>query len=207
MEIKVRNIDANIIEKIDILAKENKLSREEFLRLKLDEVAYKKEKNELEEKYNLLMENLEEMFITHMKIMGIFIEEYLIDPEYVFDYDLEDFLDEYNLDTIEDDIHNLKNKPKELTDLQIKQNYNLQQKTEIRIRNVPLDVSERIKELAEIKNISQNEFLNRHLRKLTYLKTLQSVDDKYSDMIEKTLRLLYYSNKIMAIYKEENIYD
>ena len=207
MEIKVRNIDANIIEKIDILAKENKLSREEFLRLKLDEVAYKKEKNELEEKYNLLMENLEEMFITHMKIMGIFIEEYLIDPEYVFDYDLEDFLDEYNLDTIEDDIHNLKNKPKELTDLQIKQNYNLQQKTEIRIRNVPLDVSERIKELAEIKNISQNEFLNRHLRKLTYSKTLQSVDDKYSDMIEKTLRLLYYSNKIMAIYKEENIYD
>lgn len=207
MEIKVRNIDANIIEKIDILAKENKLSREEFLRLKLDEVAYKKEKNELEEKYNLLMENLEEMFITHMKIMGIFIEEYLINPEYVFDYDLEDFLDEYNLDTIEDDIHNLKNKPKELTDLQIKQNYNLQQKTEIRIRNVPLDVSERIKELAEIKNISQNEFLNRHLRKLTYSKTLQSVDDKYSDMIEKTLRLLYYSNKIMAIYKEENIYD
>ena len=207
MDILLRNIDVSVVKKLEALAKENKLSREEFLRLKLDEVAYKKEKNELEEKYNLLMENLEEMFITHMKIMGIFIEEYLIDPEYVFDYDLEDFLDEYNLDTIEDDIHNLKNKPKELTDLQIKQNYNLQQKTEIRIRNVPLDVSERIKELAEIKNISQNEFLNRHLRKLTYSKTLQSVDDKYSDMIEKTLRLLYYSNKIMAIYKEENIYD
>lgn len=207
MDILLRNIDVSVVKKLEALAKENKLSRGEFIRLKLDEVAYKKEKDELEEKYNLLMENLEEMFITHMKIMGIFVEEYLIDPEYVFDYDLEDFLDEYNLDTIEDDIHNLKNKPKELSDLQIKQNYNLPQKTEIRIRNVPLDVFERIKELAEIKNISQNEFLNRHLRKLTYSKTLQSVDDKYSDTIEKTLRLLYYSNKIMAIYKEENVID
>lgn len=207
MEIKVRNIDVSIVKKLEALAKENNLSREEFLRLKLDEVAYKKEIDVLEEKYNLLMESLEEIFITHMKIMGIFVEEYLIDPEYAFDYDLEDFLDEYDLDTVEDDIHNLKNKPKELSDLQIKQNYNLPQKTEIRIRNVPLDVSERIKELAEIKNISQNEFLNRHLRKLTYSKTLQSVDDKYSDMIEKTLRLLYYSNKILAIYKEENVID
>lgn len=207
MDILLRNIDVSIVKKLEALAKENNLSREEFLRLKLDEVAYKKEIDVLEEKYNLLMESLEEIFITHMKIMGIFVEEYLIDPEYAFDYDLEDFLDEYDLDTVEDDIHNLKNKPKELSDLQIKQNYNLPQKTEIRIRNVPLDVSERIKELAEIKNISQNEFLNRHLRKLTYSKTLQSVDDKYSDMIEKTLRLLYYSNKILAIYKEENVID
>lgn len=207
MDILLRNIDVSVVKKLEALAKENNLSREEFLRLKLDEVAYKKDIEELEEKYNLLMESLEEIFITHMKIMGIFVEEYLIDPEYAFDYDLENFLDEYDLDTVEDDIHNLKNKPKELSNLQIKQNYNLPQKTEIRIRNVPLDVSERIKELAEIKNISQNEFLNRHLRKLTYSKTLQSVDDKYSDMIEKTLRLLYYSNKILAIYKEENVID
>lgn len=195
MEIKVRDIDVNTIKKINELSKKNKLSREEFLRTKLDKIAYEEEINFLSEKYNDLMDKLTEIVIAHTKVLGLFLEEFVIDPLDAFDYDLE---------TLKEDFEKTS---KELSDSKINLDYNLENNAEIRIRNVPLDVLERIKELSEKENISQNEFLNIYLKQLTYSNSLQLVDEKYNGMIEKTLGLLYFTDRVLAVFNEENIID
>lgn len=205
MDILLRNINANVVKKIDELAKENKVSRGEFLKEELESIAYKKEINELEERYNSLMETLKELIITHTKIMGVFVEEYLIDPEDAFDYDLEEFLEEYDLDTFKDEIDDLKNKADKLSGSKIELDYNLDENSEIKIRNVPVDVLARIDEISESRNLSRNEFLNIYLRQLTYSDNLKLVDEKYDYMIEKTLGILHLTDRIMAIFKDENI--
>lgn len=201
MEIKVRNINANVVKKIDELAKESKVSREEFLRDILEETAYKKEIYELDERYNSLMETLKELIITHTKIMGVFVEEYLINLEDAFDYDLE----KYDLDTFKDEIDDLKNKANKLSGSKIELDYNLDEISEIKIRNVPVDVLARIDEISESRNLSRNKFLNIYLRQLTYSDNLKLVDEKYDYMIEKTLGVLHLTDRIMAIFKDENI--
>lgn len=193
MEIKVRDIDVNTIKKINELSKKNKLSREEFLRTKLDEIAYEEEINFLSEKYNDLMDKLTEIVIAHTKVLGLFLEEFVIDP-----------LDAYDLETLKEDFEK---KSKELSDSKINLDYNLKDKTTLLIRGVPSDVSERIKEIAERKNITQNEFLNRYLQQLTYSNSLQLIDEKYNGMIEKTLGLLAFTNRVLAVFNEENIID
>lgn len=195
MEIKVRDIDVNTIKKINELSKKNKLSREEFLRTKLDKIAYEEEINFLSEKYNDLMDKLTEIVIAHTKVLGLFLEEFVIDPLDAFDYDLE---------TLKEDFEKTS---KELSDSKINLDYNLENNAEIKIRNVPLDVLERIKELSEKENISQNEFLNIYLKQLTYSNSLQLVDEKYNGMIEKTLGLLYFTDRVLAVFNEENIID
>ncbi len=195
MEIKVRDIDVNTIKKINELSKKNKLSREEFLRTKLDKIAYEEEINFLSEKYNDLMDKLTEIVIAHTKVLGFFLEEFVIDPLDAFDYDLE---------TLKEDFEKTS---KELSDSKINLDYNLENNAEIKIRNVPLDVLERIKELSEKENISQNEFLNIYLKQLTYSNSLQLVDEKYNGMIEKTLGLLYFTDRVLAVFNEENIID
>lgn len=195
MEVKIRNIDINVIKKINELSKKNKLSREEFLRTKLDEIAYEEEINFLSEKYNDLMDKLTEIIIAHTKVLGLFLEEFVIDPLEAIDYDLE---------TLKEDFEK---KSKELSNSKINLDYNLEDKTTLLIRDVPSDVSERIKEIAERKNISQNEFLNIYLKQLTYSNSLQLVDEKYNGMIEKTLGLLYFTDRVLAVFNEENIID
>lgn len=195
MDIILRNLDVNTIKKINELSKKNKLSREEFLRTKLDEIAYEEEINFLSEKYNDLMDKLTEIVIAHTKVLGLFLEEFVIDPLDAFDYDLE---------TLKEDFEK---KSKELSNSKINLDYNLEDKTTLLIRDVPSDVSERIKEIAERKNISQNEFLNIYLKQLTYSNSLQLVDEKYNGMIEKTLGLLYFTDRVLAVFNEENIID
>ena len=195
MDILLRNIDVSVVKKLEALAKKNKLSREEFLRKKLDEIAYKEEINFLSEKYNDLMDKLTEIVIAHTKVLGLFLEEFVIDPLDAFDYDLE---------TLKEDFEKTS---KELSDSKINLDYNLENNAEFKIRNVPLDVLERIKELSEKENISQNEFLNIYLKQLTYSNSLQLVDEKYNGMIEKTLGLLYFTDRVLAVFNEENIID
>lgn len=195
MDIILRNLDVNTIKKINELSKKNKLSREEFLRTKLDEIAYEEEINFLSEKYNDLMDKLTEIVIAHTKVLGLFLEEYVIDPLDAFDYDWE---------TLKEDFEKTS---KELSDSKINLDYNLEDNTTLLIRNVPLDVSKKIKELSDRKNITQNEFLNVYLKQLTYSKSLQLVDEKYNGMIEKTLGLLYFTDRILAVFNEENIID
>lgn len=207
MELKVRNIDANIVKKLEALAEENNLSREEFIRKSLDEVAYKKEALELNKRYDSLMESLKEIVIIHTKVMGLFIDEFLIDPDEAFNYDLEQFFEQYNSKDIEEDIHSLTNISKHLSESKINLNYNLNDYNEIRIRNISSDVSERIKEISEKQDISQNEFLNNYMKQITYSETLQLIDNNYNYMIEKTLGLLHLTDRVLTIFKEENIID
>lgn len=193
MEIKIRNIDASIVKKLDMLAKEKKISRQEFLRKELEILAYKKEIYYLEEKYKKLINNLMESLISYEKLLGLFIYEFIIESADAFDYDLDTF------------IKTLKNTSENLSESKTKLKYNISDKSNILVRNVPLDVYETIKEIAKRKNISQNEFLNMYLRQLTYSDSLQLIDSKYNYMIEKTLGLLDYTNNIFAIFIEENI--
>ena len=51
MNLILRDIDSHIVDKIDNLAKQKKISRNEFLKQKVDEFAFEKEANELEYNY------------------------------------------------------------------------------------------------------------------------------------------------------------
>ena len=75
------------------------------------------------------------------------------------------------------------------------------------IRSIPIEVINRIDELSEQKNISRNEFLNRYLRQLTYSNYVKLVDEKYNNLIEKTLGILDISNRVFKIFCDENIID
>lgn len=54
-DLKVRNLPEDVIAKIDSIAKKQGLSREKFLRLKLEELALSPELNALEDKYEKII--------------------------------------------------------------------------------------------------------------------------------------------------------
>ena len=51
------------------------------------------------------------------------------------------------------------------------------------------------------------KFLNRYLRQLTYSNYVKLVDEKYNNLIEKTLGILDISNRVFKIFCDENIID
>lgn len=190
MEVKVRNINSNIVNKINELAKKNGISRNEFLCNKLEEIAFKDEINELDNKYQSLIENLSDITKEHIKILGAFMDEYIIDGEDAYNFNLD-----VDFDKISDDLLSSK------TEL----NYYSSEKSEIKIKNIPVDVAERISEIANDRGISRNEFLNIYLRQLTYSTKLKLVDEKYNHMIEKTLGVIGFSNRVLEVFNDENI--
>ena len=58
MNLILRDIDSHIVDKIDNLAKQKKISRNEFLKQKVDEFAFEKEANELEYNYQKLQKEI-----------------------------------------------------------------------------------------------------------------------------------------------------
>lgn len=190
MEVKVRNINSNIVNKINELAKKNGISRNEFLCNKLEEIAFKDEINELDNKYQSLIENLYDITKEHIKILGAFMDEYIIDGEDAYNFNLD-----VDFNKISDDLLSSK------TEL----NYYSNEKSEIKIKNIPVDVAERISEIANDRGISRNEFLNIYLRQLTYSTKLKLVDEKYNHMIEKTLGVIGFSNRVLEVFNDENI--
>ncbi len=56
LEIKIRNVDREIIARIDDLAKGMKVSRSEFLRRQLETIALRPEITECEDRYSRLVE-------------------------------------------------------------------------------------------------------------------------------------------------------
>lgn len=190
MEVKVRNINSNIVNKINELAKKNGISRNEFLCNKLEEIAFKDEINELDNKYQSLIENLSDITKEHIKILGAFMDEYIIDGEDAYNFNLD-----VDFDKISDDLLSSK------TEL----NYYSSEKSEIKIKNIPVDVAERISEISNDRGISRNEFLNIYLRQLTYSTKLKLVDEKYNHMIEKTLGVIGFSNRVLEVFNDENI--
>lgn len=190
MDLILRDIDSYIVDKIDKLAKEKKLSRNEFLKQKIDEFAFEKEANELEYNYQKLQKEIIDNIRLHTEALCNFTNNFIID-----------FEDAYILDINYNDRE--KNIP--LTNKVI--DYKNSEKSELKIRYVPIEIINRIDELAKQKNISRNEFLNRYLRQLTYSNYVKLIDEKYNNLIEKTLGILNISNRVFKIFCDENIID
>lgn len=190
MEVKVRNVNSNVVNKLDRLAKKNGTSRDKFLCNKLEEIAFENEINELESNYQSLIKNLTDITKEHIKILGAFMDEYVIDSK-----------DAYNVN-IDVDFNKKKD---ELLSLKNQLNYCGTEKSEIRIKNIPIDVSKRILEIADERGISINKFMNIYIRQLTYPTKLKLVDEKYNYMIEKTLGVIGFSNRVLKVFQDENI--
>lgn len=188
MDVLIRDVNINTVIKIDNLAKKNGFSRNEYLCNRLEEIAFENEINELEDKYKSLIKNLVDITKDHIKILGAFMDEYVIDSE-----------DAYNLDV------DFNKKSEDLLSLKTKLNYCSNKKGEMRIKNVPIDVSKRVLEIANKRGMSISEFANIYLRQLTYSNKLKLVDEKYSCMIEKTLGVIGFSNRVLKVFQDENI--
>lgn len=190
MDLIIRNINANTAAKIDSMAKENKVSRNIFLGDKVEEIAFSNEKNELENRYQMLIDNLVKVTKEHTKVLGSFMDEFIIDSENAFNLNV-DYT--HLLNKISSNKNNF--------------DYLSKEKHEIKVKSLPLDVLKRIDEIANERGISRNEFLNIYLRQLTYSNTLKLVDEKYSYIIEKTLGILDFSNRVTQLFYDENCID
>ena len=190
MNLILRDIDSHIVDKIDRLAKEKNISRNEFLKQKIDEFAFEKEANELEYNYQKLQKEIVENIRLHTEALCNFTDNFIID-----------FEDAYILDI------NYKDREKNIPLTNKVIDYKDSEKSDMLIRSIPIEVINRIDELSEQKNISRNEFLNRYLRQLTYSNYVKLVDEKYNNLIEKTLGILDISNRVFKIFCDENIID
>ncbi|WP_195238720.1 hypothetical protein [Romboutsia sp. 1001285H_161024_C4] len=187
MEIKVRYLKEDIVNKIDSLAKqEGYKSRNEFLAKKIEDIAFQNEKNQLEKEYLNVMNLLTEVIKNHTNILSSFMDQFVIDAEEAYNIDLN-----YN---------DIKNKLK-------KESINLhleEETSEIKVRELPINVITRIDEMSKERNTSRNDFLIKYLSQLTYSSSVKLVNEKYEYTIEKVLGLLDFSNRVLALFHEEN---
>lgn len=193
MNILIRDINSNTSNKLNQKAKEKGLSREEFLREELEKIAFKNEIDDKEKEYKDLCNSLVEAITLNTKMLGSFMDEYIIDGE-----------DAYNL--VVDYPHKksiLENKLSYVNHKDI----NKFDTKDLLIRDVPTYVLNKVDEISNARNLSRNEFLNIYLRQLTYSNSLKLVDEKYKYMLEKSLGILDFNNRIFKIFYDENIVD
>lgn len=190
MEIKVRYLRKDIVKKIDSLAKEKGYkSRNEFLAKKIEDIASENESNKLEKDYLNLMNSLTEITKNHTKVLGSFMDQFIIDADKA-----------YNLDLSYDDIK--KDIEKKSDNLHIEEDT-----SRLIIKKIPVNVIARINEICEERSISQNDFLIKYLSQLTYSNSLKLVNEKYEYSIEKVLGLLDFTTKVLALFYDENYID
>lgn len=190
MEIKVRYLRKDIVKKIDSLAKEKGYkSRNEFLAKKIEDIASENESNKLEKDYLNLMNSLTEITKNHTKVLGSFMDQFIIDADKA-----------YNLDLSYDDIK--KDIEKKSDNLYIEEDT-----SRLIIKKIPVNVIARINEICEERSISQNDFLIKYLSQLTYSNSLKLVNEKYEYSIEKVLGLLDFTTKVLALFYDENYID
>lgn len=187
MNIILRELSEVIVKNINYQAKENGMSRNEFLKNYLETLAYKNKSDELKSDYQELINELLETLKWYGKMLNKFVDEFIIDPEDVY------FLDK-EIECIEE------KKEKENIFLD-----GLTEKKSMTIREIPEEVFIRIGELADERGISKNEFLNRYLRQLTYSGSEKMVDTEYQYLVKKTLGVLEYTNRIFDVFQNENI--
>lgn len=190
MEIKVRYLKEDIVNKIDSLAKqEGYKSRNEFLAKKIEDIAFENEKNQLEKEYLNTMSLLTNVIENHTKVLGSFIDQFVIDAE-----------EAYNINLNYNDIkHKFK---KDSPSLHIGEGT-----SEVKVRELPINVVTRIDEICKERGLSRNDFLIRYLSQLTYSSSVKLVNEKYEYTIEKVLGLLDFSNRVLALFHEENYID
>ena len=78
-KIHVRRIPQNTLKKIDFMAKENGLSRNEFLKKSLEKLVVSESISELESKFNELIKKNIGVLDFNTKVLNSFCEENLID--------------------------------------------------------------------------------------------------------------------------------
>lgn len=79
MEIKVRNLSAITVKRIDELAKKQGLSREAYLRDRLETLACLYKIKESEDRYTILVNRLMKVLEYNSLVLKRFLEENLID--------------------------------------------------------------------------------------------------------------------------------
>lgn len=190
MDILIRNVDKHISNKIDSLSKqEGYKSRNDFLAEKIEEIAFKNEKNQLEKEYLNVMNLLTEVIKNYTNILGSFMDQFVIDAE-----------EAYNINLNYNDIKN--NLKKESINLHLEE-----ETSEIKVRELPINVITKIDEMSKERNTSRNDFLIKYLSQLTYSSSVKLVNEKYEYTIEKVLGLLDFSNRVLALFHEENYID
>lgn len=190
MEIKIRYLKKDIVDRIDILAsKEGFKSRNEFLAKKLEDIAFESEKKQLEEDYINVINSLITVTENHTKVLGSFMDQFIIDSEEAYKLDL--------------NYTEIKNSLREDSPT-----LNIEDVTsEIRVKYVPKDVVTRIKEICDEREINQNDFLIKYLSQLTYSNSLKLINEKYEYTIKKVLGLLDFSNRVLTLFYNENHID
>ena len=189
-EIKIRNIDSHIVKKLNDKSKEKGCSREEFLREELEKIAFKNEIDDNENEYKELCNNLIEAIKLNIKMLGVFMDEHIIDGK-----DAYDLFINYNhkKSILENKLSYIDHRAVDESDTK-----------DLLVRGLPTYVLDRIDEIARSRKIKRNEFLNIYLRKLTYSNSLQLVDETYKYMLEKSLSILDYNNRLFEIFYDEN---
>lgn len=80
-------------------------------------------------------------------------------------------------------------------------------KINILLRNVSKDVVCKLDELAKKNKVSRNEYLTNQLELLAYSDSLFELDNKYSILVEKILKVLNYNTLALNKFLEENLLD
>lgn len=83
--IRVNNISESTLEKIDLMAKENGLSRNEFLKKALENLVVSKGVSELDSRFNELIKKNIGVLDLNTKVLKHFCEESLIDINSLFE--------------------------------------------------------------------------------------------------------------------------
>lgn len=84
MDILLRNVSKDIVCKIDELAKEKKLSRNEYIKNQLELIAFSRVFLEHDSKYNIIIEKLLKVLSYNTIALNKFLEENLLDLEEEF---------------------------------------------------------------------------------------------------------------------------
>ncbi len=192
-EIKIRNIDSHIVNKLNDKSKEKGCSREEFLREELEKIAFENEIDNKENEYKELCNNLIEAINLNTKMLGAFMDEYIIDGKDAYDL----FINYKHKKSI------LENKLSYINHRAIDKSNT----KDLLVRDLPTYILDRIDEVSKLKKLTRNEFLNIYLSQITYSNSLQLVDEKYKYMLEKSLGILDFNNRVFKIFYDENIID
>ena len=83
--VRVNNISESTLEKIDLMAKENGLSRNEFLKKSLENLVVSEGVSELDSRFNELIKKNIGVLDLNIKALKHFCEESLIDINSLFE--------------------------------------------------------------------------------------------------------------------------
>ena len=83
--VRVNNISESTLEKIDLMAKENGLSRNEFLKKALENLVVSEGVSELDSRFNELIKKNIGVLDLNIKALKYFCEENLIDINSLFE--------------------------------------------------------------------------------------------------------------------------